>query len=80
MPAEPQTSQRAVSDAPTGSFVMIASDGVWEVLSNLKAARLVATTLASDGATPALAAEALCAAALAAHSSDNLSAVVLLLN
>ena len=56
------------------SFIIIASDGVWEVLDNEKACRIVDEILVG-GHGPQAAAVALCEAAMAKGSEDNIAAV-----
>jgi serine/threonine protein phosphatase PrpC len=79
VPATPQTTSRVLTSSEAeGGFVLLASDGVWEVLPNEKAAKVVRDALAS-GATPHDAAAALCDAALAKRSEDNIGVCVVML-
>ena len=55
---------------------VIASDGIWDVMTNAGACSIVASALAS-GAAPGDAARRLCVAALRQRSDDNVSAAVL---
>ena len=65
-------------------FALIASDGVWDVLTNERACKLASDVLRRSYARGLdvvdAAARAVCDAALAAGSEDNISAVVLLLD
>lgn len=57
-------------------LVIVASDGVWDVVTNRKACEVVGAAL-RGGATPIEAAAALCNAAILARSDDNVSAAVI---
>ena len=65
---------------PAHEFVVLASDGVWDVLSEQQACDIVTRALAERADAPDLAARALVKAAYEAESEDNISAVVLLLD
>ena len=79
VPATPLTGTRTLSAAERdGGFVVLASDGVWEVFSNERAVELVRSTLA-EGGTPQAAATALCEGALAKGSEDNICTAVVTL-
>lgn len=73
---EPDTFNRQIAEGD--DFVIVASDGVWDVMSNQKACSVVSAALTSG--TPQTAAKALCDEALDAGSEDNISAVVVRLN
>lgn len=60
-------------------FVIVASDGIWDTVSNESAVRIVDTSLRA-GATADKAAATLVRRALAAGSADNLAAAVLVLD
>jgi len=75
--SEPDTFSRPISAGD--AFAILASDGVWDELSNLKACNLVSSSLES-GCSPSEAAATLCEAAHKAGSEDNISAIVVLLN
>ena len=62
-------------DLEAGDVFVLASDGVWEPLRDARMHVILATS-----ASPEDAARALCEAALAAGSTDNLSAIVLRVN
>ncbi|KAL1522561.1 hypothetical protein AB1Y20_017546 [Prymnesium parvum] len=68
----PETAERILTQGD--EFVLLASDGVWDVLSNEKACNIVRQTLAANPASPnpSEAARALCKAALQAESTDNI--------
>ena len=74
MAAEP-----APFEYPRGQFVVVASDGVWDVFSDQRACEIVARALADSGGAADVAAKQLVQAALRAESEDNISAAVLLL-
>mmetsp|Transcript_110509 Transcript_110509/g.297687 ORF Transcript_110509/g.297687 Transcript_110509/m.297687 type:complete len:264 (-) Transcript_110509:161-952(-) len=74
--SEPDTCSRPISAGD--AFAILASDGVWDELSNLKACNLVSSSLES-GCSPSEAAATLCEAAHKAGSEDNISAIVVLL-
>jgi serine/threonine protein phosphatase PrpC len=61
--------------SPADEFVILASDGLWDVLSSQEA---VAETRAAfeEGKTPSEAAELLCEKALKLGSSDNVTVVI----
>ncbi|KAL1510791.1 hypothetical protein AB1Y20_007077 [Prymnesium parvum] len=77
VPATPDVSSRLISE--TDHFIVIASDGVWDVCPNKRACDVVAECL-GQGGTPMAAAEALCNEASKRRSEDNISVVVMLLN
>ena len=77
--AEPDVKSTPLGAPATGDFVILASDGVWDVFDDQKAVDLVAARLNAEPDAPHLAAKALCQAALDAESDDNICAVVLLL-
>ena len=58
-------------------FVVLASDGVWDVVSNDEACRVVAASLESSGGDWQAAAAALARSAIAKGSTDNATALVL---
>lgn len=76
VPPEPHACSQRL-DA-SHSFVLLASDGVWDVMSNQRARDIVAAALEAS-ASPHAAAARLCDAALGARSEDNVSAAVLVL-
>ena len=69
----------ALTIRPEDEFLIVASDGVWDVLTNQKACDIVLTDLIRSGGAPEQAARALVDAAYAAESEDNISAAVMLL-
>ena len=75
--------QHLAVDPAVHRFVVIASDGVWDVFSNDDAARLVRNTLPDDRAYTAAelehAAQALVQGAIDRNSADNCTAVVVAL-
>ena len=75
--AKPEVFTRQI-DREKDEFLILASDGVWDDLSNNAACALVSKVLQA-GQSCEEAAAALCEAALSAGSIDNVSAVVLLL-
>ena len=77
--AEPDVKSTPLGAPAAGDFVILASDGVWDVFDDQKAVDLVAARLKAEPDAPHLAAKALCQAALDAESDDNICAVVLLL-
>ena len=77
--AEPDVKSTPLGAPAAGDFVILASDGVWDVFDDQKAVDLVAARLNAEPDAPHLAAKALCQAALDAESDDNICAVVLLL-
>ena len=72
--SEPDTLTREI--APDDDLLVIASDGVWDEIGNKRACDIVAGALTKGGSLEA-ACKALCEAAHAAGSRDNISAVVL---
>ena len=80
VPCEADVGERVVrvGSGSAAGFALVASDGVWEVLTNERACEVVRAALDS-GASADAAAAALCDAALAAGSEDNISAAVLAL-
>ena len=72
VPATPQIITRKLM--PGDQFVLLASDGVWDVMTGATACNLVAQTLVTG--TPQDAAAAVCETALRGRSDDNISAVV----
>jgi len=73
---EPDIFQRPIGTGD--AFAILASDGVWDEVSNLKACNLVASVLETGSAQDA--AVALCDAAEKAGSEDNISAIVVTLS
>ena len=76
-PEQPSVECAAVALGPSDAFVLLASDGVWDVFSSSKAGEIVARSLQADPKAPHKAAKALCDAAYNAESDDNISAAVL---
>lgn len=79
------TSKGIVSDpdmdqfhAPPGTTVVVATDGLWEVMDSEQVARTVAK-MRSQSESAAEVAKALCALAVQSGSSDNVSAVIVYL-
>ena len=87
VPATPETRSSIIgavdaTQSPEGGFAILASDGVWDVLSNNKACAIVRDVLTRTGRQStalSAAAAALCDAALAADSEDNMCACVVAL-
>lgn len=76
--AVPELSERRLSR--DDRFVILACDGVWDVLSDGRACEVVAEALArAERGGPQAAAAALCNEAYALGSEDNISAVVVVL-
>ncbi len=65
--------------AKKDEFVVMASDGVWDVLSSEACGAFVRSQLASNGGDVVAAAEALLDHSLALGSCDNISAIVVVL-
>ncbi len=63
-------------DPATDEFLILACDGVWDVLTSDKAVHFVRRRLLETGGDPQQAAEDLCQKALELGSGDNVSAVV----
>ena len=74
---EPCVMSRAL--APADRFVILACDGVWDVLSDQAACDAVSAALAQPHATPDEAARKLVGDAYAAGSEDNISVLVAVL-
>lgn len=68
--------RRQVKLEPSHEFVILACDGVWDVLSNKAAVSLVRKAV-RQGQTAEQAAESLCKRALKQGSMDNISVVVI---
>ena len=75
--AVPEVSERAIS--AEDRFVILACDGVWDVLSDGVAVDVVAAVLAQPDGTVHAAAKKLCNEAFERGSEDNISALVVLL-
>ena len=73
----PTTAERPLSREDR--FVILACDGVWDVLSNQQACDCVKAALSQQNATPDEAARCLVGAAYNAGSEDNISALVAVL-
>lgn len=73
--AEPEVLHEEV-DPATDEFLILACDGVWDVLTSDKAVHFVRRRLLETGGDPQQAAEDLCQKALELGSGDNVSAVV----
>ena len=69
-------SKRELTD--DDELLIMASDGVWDVISDQKACDIVNKALKETPGKPHLAAKALCLGAYQAESEDNISASVLL--
>lgn len=72
--SEPDIRYRHIK--PDDQFIIIACDGIWDVLSNLKAINIVRTAF-SYGADAELAANILKQKALELRTSDNVTAIVI---
>ena len=72
--AEPTVAERPLCAADR--FVILACDGVWDVLTDQQACDCVRSALAAENATPTEAAKKLAGEAYAAGSTDNISVVV----
>jgi serine/threonine protein phosphatase PrpC len=66
---------RSVELTPIHEFLIIASDGLWDVLNSAEAVSIVRTSLAA-GKTPTTASEELCELALKLGSSDNVTIII----
>ena len=77
MSAEPEVTHERV--AASDEFYLLASDGVWDVLSSQQAVNLVRRSLFASGGDAARAARELVDKALARGSVDNASATVVCL-
>jgi len=76
VPCEPHTHSHSLTkEERVGAFVIVASDGVWDVLSNEMACGVVAKIF-EEAEGPQEAAAKLCDVALARGSDDNVAAVV----
>ena len=62
------------------AFVILACDGVWDVMTNQQAVELIAKLLYEDKQSPAQACDGLLAECLERKSEDNMSAIVIKLN
>lgn len=62
------------------AFIILACDGVWDVMTNQEAVELIAKCLFKDKQSPAQACDALLAECLERGSEDNMSAMVIKLN
>ena len=71
-------SEQPLTSADGESFLILATDGVWDVLKSQKACDVVKNALASNRKAPHLAAKALCDAAFSAESEDNIAATVVI--
>ena len=74
---QPSPEKKVHALGPSDTFVILASDGVWDVIKPAKAAEIVEGALAASPSQPSLAAKALCDAAFNAESVDNICAAVL---
>lgn len=57
-------------------FMILACDGVWDVISDLKACQYVADTFKRDGDDPQLAAKRLCQLAMDNSTTDNVTVMI----
>lgn len=73
-PEEPPAHMLSSAD----HFLVVASDGVWNVFSSQRACEVVSKALAEQPGSPQGAAKALCDAAYRAESDDNIAAAVVL--
>jgi len=76
--AEPTVSERTID--PQDRFIILACDGVWDVLSDQQACDSVRDVLSRPGGSPSAAARKLAGDAYGAGSLDNISVVVALLH
>ena len=74
---QPAAERKKLALGPSDAFVILASDGVWDVFSNQKAAEIVGKALQAQPQAPHLAAKALCEQAYQAESGDNICAAIL---
>ena len=72
---EPEILTRRIE--PSDRFLILACDGVWDVLSDQKVCDIVQKSLDAQPDAPHLAAKAVCTAAFSAESEDNISACLL---
>ena len=70
--------EQPLTKADGESFLILATDGVWDVLSSQKACDIVKAALAASPTAPQQAAKALCDAAYSAESEDNIGATVVI--
>jgi len=63
---------------PDDAFLVMASDGVWDVLSDQKVCEIINKALAENPEAPQDAAKAVCVAAYQAESEDNISAAIIM--
>merc|ERR1712129_435902 len=71
----PDITKATITDE--SEFLVLASDGIWEVMETKEAMQIVRRRLRSSG-SPQAAAEALVTSAAKMQSSDNISAVVVM--
>lgn len=71
---KPFTTRTEISDAD--EFMIIACDGVWDVISDLKACEYVLEIFKDEIATPQLAAKKLCNLAMENMTTDNVTVMV----
>ncbi len=76
--AEPESSLHRI-DPMQDEFVIMATDGVWDKVTSQEAVTFVRDKLMKNPAQIGQAAQALCDAAIKAHSQDNCAAVIIVL-
>jgi len=73
--AEPELTAFSITP-PSDSFLIIGSDGLWDVISDQKAVELVSKTSAANGMNPGKCAESLLRKAIDESSKDNITVIV----